>query len=290
VEARRPQDARRCRCRSHCSQQVQPVAEPVVVRAAEPEHARPLAGPALPPGANAERRPEAQLVEQLEARPVSARPQEATQRHFVRRSSMQPMPESDAAEPLAVAAPWAWSHSAAARAAAGQPQGAPEAVRWVWRWQALVSGPLATRVRAGRCRRRRPVPVAADAAGSAGRQAQDWKPAQTPDVRIRAAVADPSRCRRAADFANSPPFPRSHERKSPRPERITGERAHARLCIVADFSPTAHDYCTRVPLSPHRDMKTKYGERVIPVSRTRSSHECAADTIANFGFKGTLAS
>ena len=51
--------------------------------------------------------------------PVSAQPQEAAQRHSVHWSSMQPMPESDAAEPLAVAAPCAWSHSAAVRAAAG---------------------------------------------------------------------------------------------------------------------------------------------------------------------------
>jgi hypothetical protein len=244
--ARRRQAARRCPDR--WSRQVQRVAEPVA-RAAEPEHARApavLVQAQVLPGPNAEWQPEAQLVEQLEARPVSAQPRQAAQRHSVRWSSMQPMPESDAAEPLAVAAPWAWSRSAAAQAAAGQLRGAAEAARWVWQWQEPVSGP----VRAGRCRRRRPAPVAADAAGSAERQAQDWKPAQTPDVRIRAAVADPSRCRRAADFANSPPFPRSHERKSPRPKRITGERAHAHLCIVADFSPTAHDYCTRVPLSP----------------------------------------
>lgn len=181
------------------------------------------------------------------------------------------MPESDAAEPLAVAARWAWSHLAAARVAAGRLRGAPEAARPVWQRQ--EQGLVSVRVRAGRYRRRRPAPIAA---GPAEWQAQDWKQAQTPDVRIRAAVADPSRCRRAADSANSPPFPRSHERKSPRPKRITGERAHARLRIVADFSPTAHDYCTRVPRSPHRDMKTKYGERVIPVSRSELSNRDTA--------------
>lgn len=254
MERRRPA-ARRCR--SRWSRQMQPVAESVV-RPVAPEHARALGRPVLP-GPNAEWRPEAQLVEPLEERPVSAQPQEAGQHHSVRRSSMQPMPESDAGEPLAVAAPWAWSHSAAA----GQPQGAPGAAQPVWRRLEPISGPVAARALVGRCRLQQRAPVAVDAVRRAGRQARDWEPAQTPDVRNRAAVADPSRCRRAADSANSPPFPRSHERKSPRPERITGERAHARLCIVADFSPTAHDYCTRVPLSPHRDMKTKYGERVI---------------------------
>ena len=236
------------------------------MRPVAPVHARALAARVLamqvPPEPNAERRPEAQRVEQLKARPVSAQPREVAERHSVRWSPMQPAPERDAAEPLAVAAWWAWSrlsashlaasHLAAARVAAGRPRGAPEAARPVWRRQEQVQEQIqaqvsvSARAQAGRCRRR-PEPVAA---GLADWPAQDWKQAQTPDVRTRAAVADPCRCRRAADSANSPPFPRSHERKSPRPERVTGERAHARLCIVADFSPTAHDYCTRVREAP----------------------------------------
>ena len=84
VEARRRQAARRCH--SHWSRQVQQVVK-LVVRAAEPEHARALAvqgqGQVLAEP-NAERQPEAQLVEQLEARPISVQPRAAARHYSVR--------------------------------------------------------------------------------------------------------------------------------------------------------------------------------------------------------------
>jgi hypothetical protein len=84
VEARRRQAARRCH--SRWSRQVQQVVKPVV-RAAEPEHARALAVQGqvqVLPRPNAERQPEAQLVEQLEARRISVQPRAAARRYFVR--------------------------------------------------------------------------------------------------------------------------------------------------------------------------------------------------------------
>lgn len=228
-----------------------PVARAAVELGRERAFAAALARPEL----DAERlevqpeRVETQPAMQLGAQRVSAQPQEAARRHSARSQQVQPGSKPDAAEPPA----------AGARGAAGPPRdAAQERMQQQMKARPVVLAP--DRERAERCRR---PPQAKAARGAAVRRAPDyWE--QPPDVRTRAAVADPSRCRRAADSVNSPPSPRGHERKVPHPQRITGECARTHLCIVADFSPTAHDYCTRVPLSPHRDMKTKYGERVVP--------------------------